>query len=335
MTTMRDIAKLSKVSVSTVSRVLSGKGRVSAEKRNEIIKLANQFHYIPNYHAKCMTKTGVITVGLVVPDISNPFFSKITMGIEAELRDNALLILMNSFRDIEREKRLSLLLRDNGAKGIIIGNSHVEDDFVFEISKYIPVVVFDKEYNLPNISTIKLDNVYGAYLATNHLIEIGCSSIVHFGGFDDLDVSIQRREGYKKALRRGMQPYVIPTGYDERSGYEKAKKILTSKKFDGVFCMNDLVAIGVLKAAKEMGIRVPEDLKIIGFDDTELCEVVTPPLSSIHQPIEEMGRAAARALLKMIEGEESTRSYLFSPSLIVRSSTLSIRGDRGAKEEVR
>lgn len=322
MTTMRDIARISKVSISTVSRVLSGKGRVSAKKRSEIIKLANQFHYVPNYHAKCMTKKGVITVGLVVPDISNPFFSKLAMGIELELGEKALLILMNSFRDIDREKKLSILLRDNGAKGIIIGNSHVDDNFVFEISKYIPVVVFDKEYNLPNISTIKLDNLYGAYIATNHLIEIGCSSIAHFGGFEDLDVSIQRKTGYKKALGdKNMQSHVIPTGYDEKAGYEKAKKLLPQREFDGIFCMNDLVAIGVLKAARELRIKVPRDLKIVGFDDTDLCEVVVPTLTSIHQPIEEMGKAAVKALLKMIDGEETSRSYLFSPALVVRGST--------------
>ncbi len=323
MTTMRDIAKISGVSVSTVSRVLSGKGRVSESKRTEILKIIKDLHYIPDYHAKCMVKGGIISVGLVVPDITNPFFSELTKGIESELGNRALLILMNSFRDNEREKTLSLALRDNGAKGIIFGNSRVDDDFILEISKFIPTVVFDKEYNLPNVGTITLDNFYGAYIATKHLIENGCSHILHFGGFPDLDVSIQRRLGYEKAMTEfNLIPQTVFTGYDEKAGYEKAKEIFQSEKYDGVFCMNDLVAIGVMKALKEIGLSIPKDVKIVGFDDVNLCEVLVPSLTSVHQPVEEMGKVAAKMLISMIEKKEVQRRYLFSPSLVVRNSSL-------------
>lgn len=323
MTTMRDIAKLSDVSVSTISRVLSGKGRVSDEKRSEILKIIKDLHYIPDYHAKCMSKGGTISIGLVVPDITNPFFSGLTKGIESELGDRALLILMNSFRNEEMEKKLSIALRDNGAKGIIIGNSRVDDDFVSEISKFFPTVVFDKEYDLPNVGTIKLDNCYGSYVATRHLIKMGCSKIVHFGGFKDLDVSIQRNTGYERAMiESNLVPQTVMTGYDENSGYEKAKRIFSSGKYDGVFCMNDLVAIGVMKAIKQLGFSIPGDVKIVGFDDVSLCEVLEPTLTSVHQPVEEMGKAAVKILLAMIEKEDAQRKYLFSPSLVVRSSSL-------------
>ncbi|MGC8545824.1 LacI family DNA-binding transcriptional regulator [Athalassotoga sp.] len=323
MTTMRDIAKISDVSVSTVSRVLSGKGRVSDEKRSEILRIIKDLHYIPDYHAKCMVKGGIISVGLVVPDITNPFFSELAKGIESELGNHALLILMDSFRNGEREKELSLALRDNGAKGIIFGNSHVDDDFILEISKFIPTVVFDKEYDLSNVGTIALDNFHGSYMATKHLIENGCSRILHFGGFPDLDVSFQRRLGYEKAMiESNLIPTTILTGYDQDSGYEQAKKIFSSEKYDGVFCMNDLVAVGVMKGLKELGFSIPADVKMVGFDDVNLCEVLVPPLTSVHQPVEEMGKAAVKMLLAMIEKKDTPKKYLFSPSLVVRGSSL-------------
>lgn len=326
MTTMRDIAKLSSVSVSTVSRVLSCKGRVSDEKRTEILKIIKDLHYIPDYHAKCMAKGGIMSIGLVVSDIRNPFFSELTKGIELELGNRALLILMDSFRNDEREKTLSFALRDNGAKGIIFGNSHVDDDFVLEISKFIPIVVFDKEYDLPNVGTIVLDNFYGSYIATKHLIENGCSHILHFGGFPDLDVSIQRKLGYEKAMKAfNLIPHAILTGYDEKAGYEKAKDVFSTEKCDGIFCVNDLVAIGAMKALKEMGFSIPQEVKVVGFDDIDLCEVLVPPLTSVHQPVEEMGKAAVKVLFAMMEKKDAQKKYLFSPSLVVRHSSLKER----------
>jgi LacI family transcriptional regulator len=323
MSTMHDIAKLSNVSVSTVSRVLNGKGRVSEKKKAEILKIVKDMHYVPDYHAKCMTKSGMISVGLVVSDISNPFFSELTRGVEFALGDSTLLILMDSFRNVEREKKLVLALRDNGASGVIIGNSYVQDDLVEEISKFLPTVVFDKEYDLENVGTIMLDNFYGAYMVTKHLIENGCSNIFHLGGTQDLYVSNQRKAGYKKAMNDfNLEPHVVITGYDDLSGYNMMKKLLSSKeKIDGVFCMNDLVAIGALKAAKESGILIPKDVKFAGFDDIEICKLLEPPLTSVHQPIEEMGKVAAKMLIEMVDKKANSKKYVFSPNLVIRESS--------------
>lgn len=326
MAKLKHIAELTNVSISTVSKVLNGKGRVSEKKRREILRVAKEIGYTPNYHARSMArKTKIITMGLIVPDITNLFFARLTRGIEKACGEESLVILMDSFRDLDREERLIRNARFFGVDGIIIGNSRVSDDLVLEVSSYVPVVVFDKEYDQENVASILLDNFYGAYSATKHLIENGCSNIVHLGGTHELYVSLQRLEGYTTAMKEfGLEPVVYPVGYDEDKGYQQMKKILLSaQKVDGVFCMNDLVAIGALKAIKEFSLRVPEDIAVIGFDDDEeLCEIASPPLSSVHQPIEEMGEIAAKLLFELIKGNKKINRYVFSPRLVIRQSSL-------------
>lgn len=330
MVTINDIAKMANVSISTVSRVLNGKGRISKAKREEILKIANELNYVPNYHARCMTKESVITIGFIVPDITNPFFAEVTRGIEVALSSKALLILMDSFRDSKREEEMAERLKINGAKGIIFGNSRVEDNFVKRISNFLPVVVFDKEYESDNIASVLLDSHYGAYTATRHLLDNGCKEIIHFGGTDELLVSIQRAQGYEEAMKQaGLRPRILKVGYDEKAGYEKIKKIIEKSErieFDAVFCMNDLVAIGVIKALKEKGLRIPQDVAVVGFDDTNLCDFIFPSLTSVKQPAEEMGKVAAKMLIELIEKRANVRKYIFSPTLVVRKSSLRARG---------
>lgn len=325
MTRLKQIADLTKVSVSTVSKVLNGKGRVSEKKRREILKVAKELGYTPDFHARTMAKkTKITTVGLIVPDIINPFFAQLTRGVEKACGEDCLVVLMDSFRDLHREEMLIKNARFFGVDGIIIGNSRVNDDLVLEVSSYIPVVVFDKDYDHENVVSILLDNFYGAYSATKHLIENGCSNVIHLGGTYELYVSLQRLEGYQAAMKEfNLQPVAYPVGYDENKGYEYMKKILLSgQRVDGVFCMNDLVAIGALRAVKEFSLNVPEDIAIVGFDDDEqLCEVISPSLSSVHQPVEEMGEVSTRLLFELIKGNKKIRRYIFSPRLVVRQSS--------------
>lgn len=326
MANLYEIAKLTNVSISTVSKVLNGKGRVSEAKRKEILRVARQLGYTPNYHARSMARrTKILTIGLIVPDIINPFFASLTRGVQKACGEDALVILMDSFRNLEREEKLIKNARFFGIDGIIIGNSRVSDDLVEEISRYIPVVVFDKSYELDNVVSIVLDNRYGAYMATKHLIENGCKNIVHLGGTHELYVSLERARGYEAAMNEAnLKPMVEPVGYNESVGYEAMKRLLDSDlQIDGVFCMNDLVAIGAIKALKEKGLRIPKDVAVIGFDDDEeLCEIIEPPLSSIHQPVEEMGEVAAKLLFELIKGNSKIKRYVFTPRLVVRQSSL-------------
>ncbi|HEY8541543.1 MAG TPA: LacI family DNA-binding transcriptional regulator [Pseudothermotoga sp.] len=331
MAKLRQIADLTKVSVSTVSKVLNGKGRVSEKKRKEILKVAKELGYTPDFHARNMAKkTKITTVGLIVPDIINPFFARLTRGVEKACGEDSLVILMDSFRDLHREEMLIRNARFFGVDGIIIGNSRVNDDLVLEVSSYIPVVVFDKDYDHENVVSLVLDNFYGAYSATKHLIENGCYNVIHLGGTHELYVSLQRLEGYQAAMKEfNLKPLAYPVGYDESKGYEYMKRILSlGQKVDGVFCMNDLVAIGALRAAKEFSLKVPEDIAIVGFDDDEqLCEVISPSLSSVHQPVEEMGEVSAKLLFELIKGNKKIKRYIFSPRLVIRQSSSRKRGE--------
>ncbi len=326
MSSLKDLAKLTNTSISTVSKVLNGKGRVSEKKRREILEAAKKLGYTPNYHARSIaTKRRVLTIGLIVPDIVNPFFAMLTRGVQKMCGEDILVILMDSFRDLEREEKLIKKARFQGAEGLIIGNSRVNDELIKEISQYIPVVVFDKEYDYENVVSVVLDNYYGAYLATKHLIEVGCKKIVHLGGTHELYVSIKRMEGYEAAMREaGLQSKVYPVGYDEKKGYEQMKKLLSrGEQIDGLFCMNDLVAIGAIRAIKEKGLRIPDDIAVIGFDDDqELCEILSPSLSSVHQPVVEMGEVAARLLFELIRKEIKIKRYIFTPRLVIRESSL-------------
>jgi len=326
MATLKDIARITGVSISTVSKVLNGKGRVSEKKRKEILETAKRLGYTPNYHARSMVyRSKVLTIGLAVPDIINPFFARLTRGVQEACGEDVLVVLMDTFRNLEREERLIRNARFFGINGIIIGNSRVNDNLILEISQYIPVVVFDKYYSIKNVASIVLDNNYGAYMATKHLIENGCKNIVHLGGTHELFVSLERARGYEKAVKEaGMKPIVLPVGYNEAAGYNAMSQLLDSgMKIDGVFCMNDLVAIGAIKAIKERGLKIPEDVAVVGFDnDEELCEIIDPPLSSVHQPVEEMGKIAAKLLLEFLKGNSSIERYIFTPRLVVRKSSL-------------
>ena len=168
-----------------------------------------------------------------------------------------------------------------------------------------------------------LDNRYGAFMATKHLLDNGCQRVVHFGGTGELLVSVQRAEGYKEAMKQvGPDSKILEVGYDEKNGYEKMKEMLEKhERMDGAFCVNDLVALGVIRALKEKGVRIPQDVAIVGFDDTNLCNYVSPPLTSIRQSAEEMGKVAARILMELIKGSSTIRRYVFSPTLVVRQSS--------------
>ena len=325
MVTLKDIARITNVSVSTVSKVLNGKGRVSERKRKEILRVARELGYVPNLHARNISKrVRIITIGLIVPDITNPFFAKLTRGVQKVCGEDVLVIMMDSFRDLIREEKLVNKMLYLGAHGIILGNSRVSDELVERASSHVPLVVFDKDYPQENVVSIVLDNYYGAYLATKHLIENGYRHIVHLGGTEELYVSLKRREGYEAAMREyGLTPRAYLVGYEEDKGYRMMKKLLKmGEKIDGVFCMNDLVAIGAMRAIKEVGLRIPEDIGVVGFDnDEELCEIASPSLSSVHQPVEEMGETAAKLLLDMINGAPKVKKYIFTPRLVIRDSS--------------
>ncbi|HOK87712.1 MAG TPA: LacI family DNA-binding transcriptional regulator [Fervidobacterium sp.] len=326
MVKLRDIAEETGYSISTVSKALSGKGRMSEETRNTILSVAKQLGYTPDFYAKSMaSKTKILVIGLIVPDITNPFFAYLTRGVERACGETCLLVLMDSFRSLHREEQLIRTARFYGVNGVIVGNSRVNDELIEEISKYVPVVVFDKECKCDNVVSIVVDNYYGAYLATKHLVENGCKNIVHFGGTQELYVSIQRAQGYEAAIKESnLKPHIVRIGYTFDDGYKAAKRLLSEgKHFDGAFCMNDLVALGVMKAIKEEGLKVPEDVAVVGFDDDkQLCEVTVPSLSSVRQPVEMMGETAGKAIIELINGHSNAKKIIFSPSLIVRDSSL-------------
>ncbi len=326
MVTIKDIAKIANVSVSTVSRALNGNGKVNADKRKEILQIAKDNHYVPNWHAKIVSQRiskRIKNIGLIVPDITNPFFAELTRGVEYVSKTKVMITLADSFRNLEEEEKIAFMFRNNGLDGVIIGNSRINDDIVVELSKSLPILVFDKKYNLPNVCSIILDNIYGAYIGTKHLIEIGCKDIIHLAGNSDLLVSTQRIDGYKKAMSEAkLDINIIEVGYDKESGYESMRNLLRSgQKVDGIFCINDLVALGAMKAVKEAGLVIPRDVAIVGFDDTNFCDVVSPSLTSVHQPAREMGEMAAKMLLALINYTTTIYEYVFSPSLVVREST--------------
>lgn len=326
MVKIRDIAEKSGYSISTVSKALNGRGRISEKVREEILNLAKEMGYTPNFHARNMaSKSKIMTIGLIVPDIKNPFFSALTRGVERYLDSSYLLILMDSFRNLQRENRLIAAARFYGVKGLIIGNSRVDSDLVKEVCRYLPVVIFDKETECENVSSIVLDNFYGAYTATKHLIDGGYKRIVHLGGTSELYVSLERKRGYESAMKEaGLEPIALEVGYTFDDGYNGVLRLLESKiEFDGLFCMNDLVALGAMRALKELGYKIPDDVGIVGFDDDEqLCEIVSPSLTSVRQPVEMMGETAGKLIVELIKKNSSTRKVVFSPMLVIRESSV-------------
>lgn len=325
--TLKDIAKLANVSETTVSLVLNNTpSRISEAKKEEIKKIAKDLNYRPNYVARSLSTNRTQTIGLIIPDIENPYFSSFSKHIEDMLRKNGYLVLLvNSDDKFENDRSLIRDLLGRQVDGLIIVPSLESYGMSTDINADLksikkPYVLVDRIFENISTNQVAYDNEYGGYIATKHLINQGCTNIVCFTGSLLSFSGRQRYEGHLRALREANLPILKENRYEGdyryETGYNFGKKVLQRHDVDGVFSCNDLMAYGLLKAMREAQIS-RDDLKIVGYDNLKQSEMFGITLTSVSQDIYLLAEAACKQLLQQIEDPTYSETTILKPELII------------------
>lgn len=330
--TIYDVAKLAGVSAATVSKVINNKGRISEETKERVNRIMEELNYQPNFLASAMKGKSTYQIALLIPDMENPIYAQYLKQIEErgqELGYN--IVLCSTDNDSDKEARHITLLRQQRVDGFIIASKFKNDDILKElIRENFPVVLFAHERPEISIDSVTADDYMGGYLAVEHLLKLGHNRI-GFLGEESLS-SEERVRGYKAALSATDIPVhedlIVVGGSSLREAEASAAALLDREdKPSAIFGSNDVLAIGVVKAAKARGIRVPEELSVIGFDDTPLCSIISPNLSSVSMPVRELGQYVTDMIIRKIEHTDAAKQRIrMLPSLASRESTAAWNG---------
>lgn len=327
MSTMKEVAAAANVSVATVSRVLNNNGYVNEETRKKVLLAISNLDYVPNEVARSLFKKQSKTIALIVPDIKNPFFPEIARAIEDVMSSQEYtLILCNSDEKVEKEIMYLDVMKQKYVDGIIIVTSTLTPKHIEK--RDIPIVALDRPISV-DIPSVTVNNFEGAIQAVQHLKKIGCKKIAHIRGPRAVSNADERYEGYIEQVED--EPWFCPDlvvngNYNVLETTEATKELLTKfPDIDGIFAGNDYMAVGVLKAAEQLGIQIPEDLSLIGFDGIQLGQLTSPEITTMAQPIYELGATAAELLLEMIEGKPIPKLHQqFQVTLMNGQSTKAI-----------
>lgn len=333
--TIYDVAKKAGVSIATVSRVINNSNAVSERTRQQVVQAIKELNYAPNVIASALTKKSTLTLGLLIPDISNPFFSELARGVEDASNDFGFnTIICNTDYSLEKEATYTSLLRQKSVDGFIISTAYYNDENIANLLKEnIPLVLLGRDIEDSEgypIDVVGSDNVKGGYIATKHLIELGHEKIACLLGPAKIKVNLERESGYIKAMEEAnikiCKDIMLHGDFRFESGYQKTFEIFNgSIRPTAVFAANDLTALGVIKALKELGFSVPNDVSVVGYDNTILAEIADPPLTTVNQQMRKMGYHATELLIKRIKGERSAGGkVIFDIDLVVRKSTAAV-----------
>jgi LacI family transcriptional regulator len=329
--TIKDIAKQARVSVATVSYVVNKTRYVSPELSERVMRAIEELGYSPNAVARSLRQKSTKMIGLIVPDSSNPFFAEIAKGVEdAGYERGYSVILCNSNASIERELVYLDLLRSKRVEGIIFiaTTTQVEQIRPF-VKSGIPVVIFYRDIPGVDVDTFWIDNFQAGYTATRRLIQLGHREIACIQPKSAESPSGLRVEGYKRALEEhGLrwEEELMPRGDNLVSGGKAAAQALveSGRSFSAIFSSNDTMAIGAMRALRDLGYQIPQDISMIGVDDIILASYTEPPLTTVSQPKYEAGCQAVDFLIQRIEGgyDQGSRNIQLEIELIERSSTI-------------
>ncbi len=323
---IKDIARAAGVSHSTVSRALSNHPLVSDKTRGRIQSIAQELGYTPNAIARGLVTHQTRTVGIIVTTIDDPFAGEVVRGIEEIAADSGYRVFLGtSHADPVRELNLVKGLREWRVDGVIVASSRVGARYMPLLKEIeVPIVLINSHSESALTHSVAVDNVQGAQLATNHLISQGHRRIAYLGGPADHLTNRDRLAGYRLALAKAdipFDPQLVQHGNGRAESGEHVVPLLSREAPPtAVFCYNDWTAIGALYALKRRGLRVPDDLSVIGFDNIEFALYVDPPLTTIHQPKVEMGRRAMTMLIQLLNGQD-VENYMAPGELVLREST--------------
>ncbi len=331
--TIYDLARKLNISIATVSRALKDDPVVSKKTKKKIFDLAEEMGYRSNHFARNLRNQRTDTIGVIVPRLNSYFMSTIIAGMESIVNSNGYnLIISQSSESVKKEIANAKTLFNNRVDGLLVSLSYDTDDishFDAFFKKNIPVIFFYRVEQHDSCTNILIDNRRAAYEATHHLIQQGCTRIVHVTATPKRNVYVDRLNGYKQALAEHDLPfreeYVIINNLSFEAGAEAAEIIRKMNPLpDGIFVANDNCAVGCMVPLKQAGIRIPEDIAVVGFNNDPVSKVVEPNLTTINYPGYEMGEVAARNLINHLNGTatiNTTNRIILRSDLQIRDSS--------------
>lgn len=326
-----DVAQKAGVSVVTVSRVLNNSETVREKNREKVLKAIEELGYHPNASARNLARGKTNVIGLIIPNLSDPFIMSVVETVDKELEERGYFLALSVIgrNETDVSKKISLLFQQERVDGILALTPMYEEDVVLDLKKKkIPFVIMDNQRFPFTVPSIVVDNYKGGYQAARHLLELGHTKIAHIGGPEDILAASQREEGFAAALKEvSLMPFdIIRNEFEIKTGYDAMKLWIENNSLPtAVFAADDHIAFGAIDAAREAGLRIPEDISVIGFDDHPFTSQLHPLLTTFRQPSFEMGRSGVEILFKIMAGEQKRNIVIkLEPDLIVRESTSAI-----------
>ncbi len=327
--TINDIAKRVGLSKASVSRALNGKQDVDPETRKRVLKVAAQVGYVPSASARALSNGRSNCLGLLVPTLTWPWILEVLRGVAEEIeRSGYSLILYTTSGGEDSEREFMAQVVPAGAvDGLVLVIPLGMLEYIERLAKGgLPIVVVDDRGHYPDLPTVATTNIEGGRSATLHLVERGRRRIAMLNGPRDFGCNRDRLEGYKSALQKaGLQfdpKLVVDSDFKESGGASAMATLLAADpKLDAVFVANDVMAFGAMRALRNSGRRVPDDVAVVGFDDIPASAMTHPPLSTVRQPLYEMGRTAASMVMAAVRGESITKRIELPTSLVIRESS--------------
>lgn len=325
MPTLKDVAREAGLTVSTVSRVLNNRGYISEKTRKNVYRVMEELNYQPNEVARSLSKQVTNTIGVIVPHIVHPYFAKLISFLEAQASKQGYKILLcNSRADTEREWEYLEMCRSNRVAGIVLCSASVNLEKLSTLD--IPVITIEREEDV-SIAGIDCDNYMGGKLAAEHLLSRGCKNLLHFSGITEVPMPAdQRATGFIDTCESHKIPYkIIQSDATKYYNIEYSEYVMetlkNNPKVDGVFASSDVIAAQVIQCCCALGISIPSQLKLVGFDDVNIAQLTTPPITTIRQPISEMAEAAIRYIQDIRDEKIVPKRTILPVTLIQRSTT--------------
>lgn len=326
------VAKLAHVSRSVVSRVLNNHPNVSNEAKTRVLKIVQEYNYRPNAVARSLATNNTYQISVLTSrfgeeSLGNGYWTLLYLGIFEECIRRGYYVRLSFYSSSMNKELLDLILNEHQLDGIICLNEEVTEFTLKTLSKKVPMVLVGHNPNYPEICSVDVDNYEGAYKAVQHLVGLGHTKIGGIFGDQNIEETMHRIDGYKKALADGgvdiYSDYISVGGYSQKNGYQTMQKwIPQHPEMTAVFCASDTLAMGALLALKENNMSVPEQFSVVGFDGLPISGYMIPPLTTVGQPTYGKGKEAARLLIKKIKDQASEVTHQnLQPELIIREST--------------
>ena len=326
--TIRDVAREAGVSVATVSRVFNDSGPVGEETRQRILDVATRLRYTPDSAARSLITRRTNTLGVLLPDLYGEFFSEVIRGIDPTAQRRGYHILVSRSHNDRRELEAAMRAMRGRVDGLVVMSPDIDAEaLVDNLPADCPVVLLNCAVEGSDFDSLNIDNFGGAHAMVSHLIALGHRRIAFIAGHERNHDAAERQRAYRAALEDGgiewREEWERPGDFTEASGYRAAAEIAgLSPRPTAIFAANDSMAIGALSALREAGVRVPEDIAVAGFDDIPIARYMSPPLTSVHVAISELGERATRTLLHAVEEKNQHRKHqeTMPTTLVIRES---------------